>query len=150
LHAYNIFFQAERQRILAKLPEPPPERKDDGTKEKGRRRRATHGKISFSSLAKEIGQKWHTLDKKEKEHFQKLADIDLKRYDDEMEVYNQQQTQLAKGKGNDQPREIHKDDDQDDDDDDDDNDESSDSVAEATDDTSSTGGAATNKKRKIK
>ena len=99
LHAYNIFFQQERQAILANLPEPTPDT-DAVTKGK-RRRRATHGKISFASLAKEIGQKWQTLDKEEKERFQHLAEIDLKRYDDEMEAYNQQQKQAAtkKGKG---------------------------------------------------
>jgi HMG (high mobility group) box len=97
LHAYNIFFQRERQVILANLPEPTPDA-ETATKEK-RRRRATHGKISFARLAKEIGQKWQTLDKKEKEHFQHFAEIDLKRYDDEMEVYNQQQKPPAKEKG---------------------------------------------------
>jgi DNA-binding XRE family transcriptional regulator len=102
LHAYNIFFQQERQAILANLPEPKPDA-EAATKEK-RRRRATHGKISFASLAKEIGQKWQTLEKKEKERYQHLAEIDLKRYDDEMEAYNQQQKPAAKEKGNEQTK----------------------------------------------
>lgn len=102
MHAYNIFFQQERQAILANLPEPKPDA-EAATKEK-RRRRATHGKISFASLAKEIGQKWQTLDKKEKERFQHLAEIDLKRYDDEMEAFNQQQKPAAKEQGKDKTK----------------------------------------------
>jgi hypothetical protein len=76
---------------LSELPSPP---KDDeaskyviGGKRK-RRRRATHGKISFSSLAKLIGEKWKTIEGKQREHYEQLAVIDLQRYHDEMDAYN--------------------------------------------------------------
>lgn len=61
-----------------------------------RRRRGTHGKITFASLAKEIGFKWHNLDKEKKEHYQQLAEIELKRYDDEMDAYNLKQKEKEK------------------------------------------------------
>ena len=94
LHAYNIYFQEERQKILKEIPSPP-EHEDEigltpGAKRK-RRRRGTHGKITFASLAKEIGFKWHNLSKEEKEQYQQLAEVELKRYDDEMDAYNLKQ-----------------------------------------------------------
>lgn len=61
-----------------------------------RRRRGTHGKITFASLAKEIGFKWHNLSKERKEHYQQLAEIELKRYDDEMDAYNLKQKEKEK------------------------------------------------------
>jgi HMG (high mobility group) box len=61
-----------------------------------RRRRGTHGKITFASLAKEIGFKWHNLDKKKKKHYQELAEIELKRYDEEMDAYNLKQKEKEK------------------------------------------------------
>jgi HMG (high mobility group) box len=99
LHAYNIYFQEERQKILKEIPSPP-ENEDDkkltpGARRK-RRRRGTHGKITFASLAKEIGFKWHNLDKEKKEHYQQLAEIELKRYDDEMDAYNLKQKEKEK------------------------------------------------------
>ena len=94
MHAYNIYFQEERQKILKEIPSPP-EHEDEigltpGAKRK-RRRRGTHGKITFASLAKEIGFKWHNLSKEEKEQYQQLAEVELKRYDDEMDAYNLKQ-----------------------------------------------------------
>lgn len=76
---------------MSELPSPP---KDDeaskyviGGKRK-RRRRATHGKISFSSLAKLIGEKWKAIESQQREHYEQLAVVDLQRYHDEMDAYN--------------------------------------------------------------
>ena len=99
LHAYNIYFQEERQKILKEIPSPPENEEDKaltpGARRK-RRRRGTHGKITFASLAKEIGFKWHNLSKERKEHYQQLAEIELKRYDDEMDAYNLKQKEKEK------------------------------------------------------
>lgn len=53
-----------------------------------RRRRTTHGKISFSSLAKLIGEKWKAIESQQREHYEQLAVVDLQRYHDEMDAYN--------------------------------------------------------------
>eukprot|EP01082_Thalassiosira_pseudonana_P004055 g3853.t1.1.5e174189 g3853 g3853.t1 contig13:301040-302381(-) len=46
-----------------------------------------HGKIGFESLAKLIGRRWQELDPAEVERYKKLADVDMKRYKEEMEKF---------------------------------------------------------------
>lgn len=46
-----------------------------------------HGKISFENLAKLIGQRWKTLPEEDLAEFQALADEDMKRYKNEIEVW---------------------------------------------------------------
>ena len=76
---------------MSELPSPP---KDlDAVKyviggKRKRRRRATHGKISFSCLAKLIGEKWKTIDDEQREYYEQLAVVDLQRYHDEMDLFN--------------------------------------------------------------
>jgi hypothetical protein len=88
-----------RARILAKIPSSDkaedPEEEEEG-EEKGsdadgkdsrKRKKRPHGKIGFESLAKVIGQRWQDLDPEQVEHYKKEAEVDMKRYKQEMEVY---------------------------------------------------------------
>ena len=47
-----------------------------------------HGKISFESLAKIIGQRWQELDGKSMTIYKSKANIDMNRYKNEMDVYD--------------------------------------------------------------
>jgi hypothetical protein len=76
LSAYNIFFKDERKKILSQIPDQKMGPKDQ-SKRNGRK---GHGKISFECLAKEIGQRWHSLDSKRIEHYKALASKDMVRY----------------------------------------------------------------------
>jgi HMG-box domain len=87
LSAYNIFFKEERQRILNEIPDASPEEKQIGTKTRKRKKNA-HGKIGFENLAKAIGQKWQALNQEEIQYYKAQAEVDQKRYRDEMDVYN--------------------------------------------------------------
>ena len=51
------------------------------------KKKKPHGKIGFENLAKKIGQRWASLEKDKFVHYKKLADEDMKRYKQEMEVY---------------------------------------------------------------
>lgn len=110
LSAYNLFFKAERARILEGIPEDKDKKDEDAkegeegkkeepeaTKEEGeeeggkegkpKKKKRPHGKIGFESLAKVIGQRWQDLAPDQVEHYKKLAEVDMKRYKQEMEVY---------------------------------------------------------------
>lgn len=106
LSAYNIFFKEERARILEKIPDEKEkaegeENKDDpaavkkeeeeeGEDEDGKakkRKKRPHGKIGFENLAKIIGQRWQELAADQVEYYKKKAEVDMKRYKAEMEVY---------------------------------------------------------------
>eukprot|EP00567_Pseudictyota_dubia_P006377 CAMPEP_0197438602 /NCGR_PEP_ID=MMETSP1175-20131217/5537_1 /TAXON_ID=1003142 /ORGANISM="Triceratium dubium, Strain CCMP147" /LENGTH=637 /DNA_ID=CAMNT_0042968355 /DNA_START=690 /DNA_END=2603 /DNA_ORIENTATION=- len=55
---------------------------------KRRRHRRTHGKISFRDLAKTIGKRWKELPTDEMAKYKKLAEVDMKRYQADMEQYH--------------------------------------------------------------
>lgn len=56
-------------------------------KHRSQRKKSPHGKISFESLAKQIGHNWKTLEPKRMSYYKKLADADMKRYKDDMAVF---------------------------------------------------------------
>jgi ABC-type transporter MlaC component len=91
---------------LAKIPssdKDEPAEEEEGEEEKGsgeaekdskekdkdskKRRKRPHGKIGFESLAKVIGKRWQDLEPEQVEHYKKEAEVDMKRYKQEMEVY---------------------------------------------------------------
>ena len=78
LSAYNLYFQAERGRILeeqAKLGEAAP-------------------KIGFEGLGKIIGKQWKTLSNADKREYETLAEKDGERYRKEMDAYNDLKSKL--------------------------------------------------------
>ena len=68
LSAYNLYFQAERTKIIAKQVEGKP-------------------RIGFESLGKIIGKQWQDLGGAEKKEYGKLAEKDSERYRKEMDAY---------------------------------------------------------------
>lgn len=88
-----------RARILEKIPtsgDKPDEPEEEVEEEKGsdtegkdsrKKKKRPHGKIGFESLAKVIGQRWQELDPEQVELYKKEAEVDMKRYKQEMEVY---------------------------------------------------------------
>jgi hypothetical protein len=115
LSAYNLFFSAERERILkeietqegggAVVPEGAKEEGEDTaacqalqrplvqSKVKRRPHRKTHGKIGFRNLAQTVGQRWKQLNVQQKKHYQDLADNDMSRHKDAMEEYYKKQNE---------------------------------------------------------
>ena len=77
LSSYNLFFQAERAKILETTP----------SKYEGNKPRRSHGKIGFASLARTIAGKWNNIDPETRKHFDQLAAKDKERYKREMEVW---------------------------------------------------------------
>ncbi|GAX19030.1 hypothetical protein FisN_8Hh253 [Fistulifera solaris] len=69
LSAYNVFFKEERVKWLAEAP--------DNTQNK------------FTQLGYEMGQRWKKLSAAEKLKYEKIAKEDVKRYQKEMEQYEQ-------------------------------------------------------------
>lgn len=93
LSAYNLFFQNERKKIIAVLPEDKTFENDGLTEEQRRRKhRKTHGKIGFSDLARAIAEKWKTLDCSERTIFESQAMADKRRYSAELEAWKEVQT----------------------------------------------------------
>lgn len=72
LSAYNLYFQAERSKIVAKQEEA-----GDGQR------------IGFEGLGKIIGKQWRDLSNADKKVYEKLAEKDSERYRKEMETYNE-------------------------------------------------------------
>ena len=70
LSAYNLYFQAERAKILSKQEEGKP-------------------RIGFEGLGKIIGKQWRDLSSVEKKKYAKLAEKDSERYRKEMDVYQE-------------------------------------------------------------
>ena len=54
-----------------------------------REHRRTHGKISFAELAREIGQKWRSLDDAARKPFVEQARVEKERYQEEVERYKE-------------------------------------------------------------
>ena len=74
LSAYNLFFQAERERILRYAPERP----------EGKPRRS-HGKIGFAALARAIAERWKNIEAWERKMYDSKAAQEKLRYTTEME-----------------------------------------------------------------
>jgi HMG (high mobility group) box len=71
LSAYNIFFRAERARILL----------HNGSARK-------HEEASFSSLGKEVAKRWKILNEQERMEYSKMAEKEMVRYRNEMDDYH--------------------------------------------------------------
>jgi hypothetical protein len=82
LSAYNIFFKDEREKILSEIPDRKMAREDHNERYG---RKCRHGKISFECLAKEIGQRWQSLEPRRIEHYKALASKDMMRYKNDKE-----------------------------------------------------------------
>mmetsp|Transcript_28520 Transcript_28520/g.59552 ORF Transcript_28520/g.59552 Transcript_28520/m.59552 type:complete len:704 (-) Transcript_28520:138-2249(-) len=90
LNAYNIFFAAERQRLLQALPERAAPLKKP---------KSSHGKMGFADMARSVSKRWKSLDPSEKSYYLQLAEQEKQKYYVEMDKWYQA---------------IHKDDDDDD------------------------------------
>jgi len=121
LSAYNLFFSAERRRILQEIEDGESGEAGNNTtsevskeeekcpqallrpivssKVKRRPHRKTHGKISFQCLAQMVGQRWKQLLPKQKKYYQDLADEDMLRHKQAMEVYYKSQSERPKEEG---------------------------------------------------
>lgn len=94
LSAYNIFFKEERQRILEQIPGSEEIPTEVASPTSSKRKKNPHGKISFESLAKAIGQRWQDLSSEKLDCYKKKAGTDKLRYTNEMNVFTSMQ--LAK------------------------------------------------------
>jgi len=91
LSAYNFFFKEERARILeeGKVQQAAQTTKSavDGKTKIRKGRGRPHGKITFEDLGRLISQRWQELDPKDVDYYKKKSDEDRKRYQLEMEAY---------------------------------------------------------------
>jgi hypothetical protein len=85
LSAYNLFFQKERQKILSNIPDT--KVSNQPFQRKRNRPKTPHGKIGFENLAKEIGQRWQSLDAKEIGYYKGLATQEMIKYKEAMRVF---------------------------------------------------------------
>ncbi|GAX28120.1 hypothetical protein FisN_6Lh063 [Fistulifera solaris] len=147
LSAYNLFFSEERERILKEIESKEGEVKGsedqssetneeegEGTskpkaflrplvamEKKRRPHRKTHGKISFQTLARMVGERWKGLTEERRKYYQELAEEDAKRQKAAMEEYHAKQS--AQKQGGEAAEKLPEDEEDEDNDDDDDDDE---------------------------
>jgi hypothetical protein len=97
LSAYNIFFKAQRALIIGATNPPNLDHQQKSTnstigppsnfERKKRAHRKTHGKISFSNLAKEIGKNWNALPEEGRTTYVAGAAKEKLRYQEELRIY---------------------------------------------------------------
>lgn len=95
--AYNFFFKEERARMIGELAEDEimdsaavaeQDAEDNHiTPQRKKRRRKPHRKIGFEDMAKQISQKWKTVDKESWERYEVLAKQEKARYEKEKAIY---------------------------------------------------------------
>lgn len=98
LSAYNMFFQNQRERIIAgKLDYPTPEEIEASVTKllkskrgpKKRQDRISHGQISFGDLARTIATRWKAIDPTTKAVYNKFAGQEKIRYKKEVVVWKE-------------------------------------------------------------
>ncbi|KAL7562645.1 hypothetical protein ACA910_015386 [Epithemia clementina (nom. ined.)] len=85
LSAYNLFFQSERQRILATCP----------VRLQGAPSRRGHGKMGFAEMAQTVAAKWKVIDADTKAGFDALAKQEKIRYRQRVAEWKQRQEKGA-------------------------------------------------------
>ena len=86
LSAYNLFFKAERARLISGGTS-----STSNAGDAKRKHRKTHGKIGFAALAQNIAGKWKTLSAKDRRPFEQKAAVEKARYRKELEAWQQVQ-----------------------------------------------------------
>ena len=90
LSAYNLFFKAERARLISGGTSSA-SNDDSSSGDAKRKHRKTHGKIGFAALAQNIAGKWKTLSAKDRRPFEQKAAVEKARYRKELEAWQQVQ-----------------------------------------------------------
>jgi gas vesicle protein len=88
LSAYNLFFRDQRTLLLG--ADKPSQEMEDFKK---RAHCKTHGKISFSDMAKLIGIRWKSLDEYTRKIYAARAQMDMQRYTTEVGIWKKQSQQ---------------------------------------------------------
>jgi HMG (high mobility group) box len=88
LSAYNLFFQSERKKLIAMLPDVA-NIEEYGLTERERKakHRKMHGKIGFAELARNIANKWNNMDDTEKAAFEACARTEKEKYQEEIDKW---------------------------------------------------------------
>lgn len=110
LSAYNLFFQHEREKIIANEPyltfEESMRRVHCALKPKKRKHRKSHGKIGFAQLARIIADKWKAMDPIEKSTFDEAAAHLKAGYQVELDEWIRSQERKVKGDESKSPKEL--------------------------------------------